>query len=99
MSISLYSTDTAAKNKTWGWAGLTNLGLAASCRQRCTSGPNTMENTAVPGERGEELLQQVQREHVVCEEWSQRSAVQCSADWVWPGCHAPCSKLARVETI
>ena len=25
-----------------------------------------------------------------------------SADWeagVWPGCHAPCSKLARVETI
>ena len=27
------------------------------------------------------------------------SAVQCSADWVWPGCHAPCSKLARVETI
>ena len=25
--------------------------------------------------------------------------MQCSADWVWPGCHAPCSKLARVETI
>ena len=24
---------------------------------------------------------------------------QSSADWVWPGCHAPCSKLARVETI
>ena len=25
---------------------------------------------------------------------------QCSAvHWVWPGCHAPCSKLARVETI
>ena len=24
---------------------------------------------------------------------------QCSADWVWPGCHAPCSKLARVEMI
>ena len=30
---------------------------------------------------------------------SGHSAVQCSADWVWPGCHAPCSKLARVETI
>ena len=24
---------------------------------------------------------------------------QSSADWVWLGCHAPCSKLARVETI
>ena len=24
---------------------------------------------------------------------------QCGADWVWPGCHAPRSKLARVETI
>ena len=30
---------------------------------------------------------------------SGHSAVQCSADWVWLGCHAPCSKLARVETI
>ena len=25
--------------------------------------------------------------------------MRCSADWVWLGCHAPCSKLARVETI
>ena len=57
-----------------GWADQLGAGglLLASY-----SGPNTMENTAVPGARGEELLQQVQREHVVCEEWSQRSAVQC----------------------
>ena len=28
--------------------------------------------------------------------------IRYSADWeagVWPGCHAPCSNLARVETI
>ena len=30
---------------------------------------------------------------------SGHSAVQCSADWVWLGCHTPCSKLARVEKI
>ena len=65
----------AAETKTWGWAGPTSLVLAASCWHCCTSGPNTMENTAVPGARGEELLQQVQREHVVYEEWSERSAV------------------------
>ena len=67
--------------------------LAASCWHCFSSELNTMENTAVPGARGEELQQQVQRKHVVYEEWSQRS------DWVWPVCHAPCSELARVETI
>ena len=58
-------------------AGLTSLVLAASCWHCFSSELNTMENTAVPGARGEELLQQVQREHVVYEEWSQCSAVQC----------------------
>ena len=56
-----------------------------------------MENTAVPRARGEQLLQQVQREHVVSEEWSQSSAVQCRLGVA--RCHAPCSNLARVETI
>merc|ERR1712155_387456 len=41
------------------------------------------------------VLQQVQWEHVVCEEW-----VQCLlGGGVWPGCHVPCSKLAMLETI
>ena len=25
--------------------------------------------------------------------------MRCSADWVWLGCHALCTKLARVEMI
>ena len=48
----------------------------------------------VRGEQRDQLLQQVQRELSV------RSGY--SAGWeagVWPECHAPCSKLARVETI
>ena len=68
-----FCTETAAETKTWGWADQLGAGglLLASCSE-----PNTIENTAVvPGARGEELLQQVQREHVVYEEWSQRSAV------------------------
>ena len=50
------------------------LVLAASCWQCCTSRLNTARNAAVSGVRGEQrdqLMQQVRREHVVCEEWVQ----------------------------
>ena len=52
--------------------GLTSLVLAASCWQCCTSGLNTVRNAAVSGARSETsswLLQQVWREHVICEDW------------------------------
>ena len=70
--------------------------LAASCWQCCTSGPNIVRNAAVSGTSSETSF---------CSRPSgNMSSVRSgySADWeagMWPGCHAPCSKLARVETI
>ena len=55
--------------------GLTSLVLAASCWQCCTSGLNTVRNAAVSGARSNTsswLLQQVWREHVICEDWVHR---------------------------
>ena len=75
--------------------GLTSLVLAASCWQCCTSGPNTMENAAVSRASSETSS--------CSRSGGNMSSVRSgySADWeagVWPGCHTPCSKLARVET-
>ena len=62
--------------------------LAASCWKCCTSGLNTARNVASSCSRSSGNMSSVRS-------WY-------SADWeagVQPGCHAPCSKLARVETI
>ena len=75
---------------------LTSLVLAASCWQCCTRGLNTARNVAKSGASSETSC---------CSRSNgNRLSVKSgySADWeagVQPGCHAPCSKLARVETI
>ena len=74
----------------------TSLVLAASCWQCCTSGLNTVRNGAVSGASSKTRSCSRSGRNML----SVRSGY--SADWeagVWPGCHTPCSKLARVETI
>ena len=73
-----------------------SLVLTASCWQCCTSGPNTVRTVAMSGASSETSS--------CSRSGGNMSSVRSgySADWeagVWPGCHAPCSKLARVETI
>ena len=60
----------------------------------CTSRPTTAENAAVSGARSETSPCSRSGGNMLS---VRRSGY--SADWVWPGCHGPCSKLARVETI
>ena len=74
---------------------LTRLVLAASCWQCCTSGPNT-RNVARSGASSKTSSYSRSGGNML----SVRSGY--NADWeagVWPRCHAPCRKLARVETI
>ena len=71
------------------------LVLPASCWQCCTSGPDTVRNAAVSRTSSETRFCSRSSENM--------SSVMSgySAYWeagVWPGCHAPCRKLARLET-
>ena len=78
------------------WMEPTSLVLAASCWQCCTSGLNTVRNGAVSGASSKTRSCSRSGRNML----SVRSGY--SADWeagVWPGCHTPCSKLARVDTI
>ena len=62
--------------------------LAASCWKCCTSGLNTARSVASSCSRSSGNMSSVRSGY--------------SADWeagMWPGCHAPRSKPARVETI
>ena len=75
---------------------LTSLVLAASCWQCCTSRLNTVRNAAVSGASSETSS--------CSRSGGDMSSVRIGygADWkagVWPGCHAHCGNLARVETI
>ena len=76
--------------------GADQLGAGGSCWQCCTSGLNTVRNAAVYGASSETSS--------CSRSGGDMSSVRIGygADWkagVWPGCHAHCGNLARVEKI
>ena len=73
-----------------------SLVLTASCWQCCTGGLNTARNVAKSGASSKTSCCSRSGGNML----PVRSGY--SADWeagVGQGCHTPCSKLARVETI